>query len=176
MYTIILFTVLGLAGGLIRARYDGTEKISNYTRYSFNGMCAGCSIGMLTAIVLVRLLVPMQNVVSEPITLAAMRNQDGISASFIFGSGSINSVNTYNFLQRTKDGSMVPGSVPANGLVHLIEDPELKNTGSWSTTISKPDKSSPLYPWSFGAEGRAHTVRQEFRVPVGTFVQQFTIK
>jgi hypothetical protein len=74
------------------------------------------------------------------------------------------------------DGSKVPGSVPANGLVHLIEDPKLKNTGTWSTTISEPDKSSPLYPWSIGAEQRTRTVRQEFRVPVGTVVKQFNIK
>ena len=85
-------------------------------------------------------------------------------------------VHQWNFLQRMDDGSMVPGSVPADGLVHLIEDPELKNTGFWSTTIREADQSSPLYPWAIGTGDRTRTVRQEFRVPVGTVVQQFNIQ
>ena len=63
-----------------------------------------------------------------------------------------------------------------DGLVHLIEDPELKNTGFWSTTIREADQSSPLYPWAIGTGDRTRTVRQEFRVPVGTVVQQFNIQ
>jgi hypothetical protein len=176
MYTIILFAILGLASGIKRASSSDEKGTSKYITGSCVGTAAGGVIGLVLALMVVGSAVPMKDVVYGPAKLAAMRSQNGISGSFIFGSGSINSDNTYNFLQHMKDGSMVPGSVPANGLVHLIEDPELKNTGSWSITISEPDKSSPLYPWSIGAELRSKAVRQEFRVPVGTVVQQFNIK
>jgi hypothetical protein len=174
MYTIILLTLLGLARGLTLPSSKGKGPL--YIASSGVGIASALGLCGMAAALMFAQSVPMKDVVYGPAKLVAMRNLDGISGSFIFGSGSINSVNTYNFLQRMQDGSMVPGSVPANGLVHLIEDPELKNTGSWSITISEPDKSSPLYPWSIGAELRSKAVRQEFRVPVGTVVQQFNIK
>ena len=121
-------------------------------------------------------MLPMKDVVYGPRSLMAMRGSDGVSGIFVWGSGSIESGANYNFQLRMEDGSMVPGSVPADGLVHLFEDQELKNTGFWSTTIREADKDSPLYPWALATRDRRQTVRQEFRVPVGTVVQQFNIK
>lgn len=62
-------------------------------------------------------------------------------------------------------------SLPANDIVRFIEDAALQDTGSWSTTVSEVDKTSPLYVWAMDNGSRNRVVRQEFRVPVGTVVQ-----
>lgn len=71
---------------------------------------------------------------------------------------------------------MAPGSVYANEVVRLIEDPELKNVGFWQTTTRKPDPSHWLYNWTIFHSDKNRVVRQEFRVPVGSVIQQFNIR
>lgn len=133
-------------------------------------------MGLIAGLVIGGCFVPKHDVVYGPGTLVAMRSSDGVTGTFIWGSGSISSQTTYNFLQKMDDGSMVPGSVPADRLVHLIEDPDLKNVGYWRTTKREADPASPFYQWSIGAHDGDRVIRQEFRVPVGTVVQQFSIK
>jgi hypothetical protein len=179
MYTIFLLSALGMAGGFKLCFYKNKEGTSDYINPTLGAIACtglGAILGTFIAFWVVEPAVPRKDVVYGPAKLVAIRSQDSLSGSFIFGYGSISSDSRYNFVQRMDDGRMVPGSVPADGRVQLIEDPELKNTGSWSTTISEPDKSSPLYPWSIGAEINSRTVRQEFRVPVGTMVKQFNIE
>jgi len=175
MNSILLCAAIGLVVGLIIASCGKRER-GKYIFAAIIGPIAGAVVGLFAAITFICYMVPMKDVVYGPAKLVAMRSSDGISGTFVWGSGSIGNRTTYNFLQRMEDGSMVPGSVPANGLVHLIEDPELKNTGFWSTTIREADKTAPLYRWALGTRDRTQTVRQEFRVPVGTVVQQFNIK
>lgn len=175
MNSIILGAAIGLVVGLIIASCGKRER-GKYILAAIIGPFCGAIVGLFAALTVVCYMVPMKDVVYGPGKLVAMRSSDGISGTFVWGSGSIGNRTTYNFLQRMDDGSMVPGSVPADGLVHLIEDPELKNTGFWSTTIREADKNSSLYPWAIATGDRTRTVRQEFRVPVGTVVQQFNIK
>ena len=166
MYTIALCVAIGAIIGSFIAGTFG----------AIIGTIAGAVVGAIIAALLISYLVPMKDVVSKPIKLVAMRSSDGISGTFIWGSGAMSNRTTYNFMKLVEDGSMVPGWLPANHLVHLIEDSELKNTGSWSTTTREADKTSSLYRWALAASDRNETVRQEFRVPVGTVVQQFSIK
>ncbi len=175
MNTILLCAALGLVIGIIIASC-GKRETGKYIFGAIIGPIVGAVVGLIVALAVIAFMVPMKDVVYGPGKLVAMRSTDGISGTFIWGSGSIGSRTSYNFLQLVEDGSMVPGSVPADGLVHLIEDAELKNTGFWRTTIREADKTSPLYPWAIGANDRSRTVRQEFRVPVGTVVQQFNIQ
>ncbi len=70
---------------------------------------------------------------------------------------------------------MVPGSVPANGLLLLIEDPTLKNVGYLTITMREADRTAPLYNWAIDTNYLTEIVSQEFRVPVGTVVQSFHI-
>lgn len=60
--------------------------------------------------------------------------------------------------------------------MRLIEDPELKDVGYWRTTIRECDPNSSLYNWGIFLKERERYVRQEFRVPVGTVVQQFKVQ
>ncbi|MFA7339864.1 MAG: hypothetical protein WC028_23980 [Candidatus Obscuribacterales bacterium] len=166
MYTIALFTAIGAIIGSFIAGIFG----------AIVGALIGAVVGLIVACTIISELVPMKNVVSKSIKLVAMRSSDGISGTFIWGSGAMSNRTTYNFMQLVEDGSMVPGWLPANHLVHLIEDAELKNTGSWCTTTREADKTSSLYRWAIGSSDRTETVRQEFRVPVGTVVQQFSVK
>ncbi len=76
-------------------------------------------------------------------------------------------------MQKLSDGSMTPGSVPADSLVRIIEDESLKGTGTWTTTVDEADKKSPLYNWTLFSSDSNKYVRQTFRVPVGTVVQTF---
>lgn len=175
MNSIMLGAAIGLVIGLIIASL-GKRESGKYLLNTILGTIIGAVVGVFAALTVICYMLPMKDVVYGPAKLVAMRSSDGISGTFVWGSGSIGNRTTYNFLQRMEDGSMVPGSVPANGLVHLIEDPELKNTGFWSTTIREADKTSTLYSWALGTSDRTQTVRQEFRVPVGTVVQQFNIK
>jgi len=175
MNSIMFGTAIGLLIGLIIASCGKRER-SKYIFAAIIGPFCGAIVGLVAALTVVCYMVPMKDVVYGQAKLVAMRSSDGISGTFVWGSGSIGNRTTYNFLQRMEDGSMVPGSVPADGLVHLFEDPELTNSGFWSTTIREADKTSPLYPWAIGTSDRTRTVRQEFRVPVGTVVQQFNIK
>jgi hypothetical protein len=175
MNTIMLCAAVGLVFGIIFA----SRGRRSTNKYIFGTICCpvfGAIFGLFLAGAIIGAIVPMKDVVYGQGKLVAMRSTDCISGAFIWGSGNIASQTSYNFLQRLDDGSMVPRSVPADGLVRLIEDPELQNTGFWSTTWREVDMTSPLYSWSLGTRESQRVVRQEFRVPVGTVVQQFSVK
>lgn len=175
MNTIYTIAIVGFLIGLICAK----ASKGNAGTYAFGtilGTAIGGVIGMVAALFIGSVLLPMRDVVYGPAPLVSMRSSDGINGSFIWGTGSVNSQLTYHFLQRKEDGSMSPRSVPATEEVHLIEDAELSNTGFWSTTMREPDKSHWLFNWSLATRDRIRVVRQEFRVPVGTVVQQFNIR
>lgn len=175
MYSIYAFAAVGFFIGLVCAK----ASKGNAGTYAFGtilGIVIGGVIGLVAALFIGGVLLPMRDVVYGPAPLVSMRSSDGINGSFIWGTGSVNSQLTYHFLQRKEDGSMSPRSVPATEEVHLIEDAELSNTGFWTTTMSEPDKTHWLYKWSAATRDRIKVVRQEFRVPSGTVVQQFNVR
>lgn len=175
MYSIYTFAALGLIVGIIGSCI-GTREWGKTFFCTLIGTVIGAVVGLMLGLIVFASLVPKVDVVYGPGTLVAMRSSDGVSGTFVWGSGSFGNSVSYNFLQKMDDGSMSPRSVPADNLVALIEDPELKNIGYWRTTIREADKKSALYKWSIGANDGNRTIRQEFRVPVGTVVQQFSIK
>lgn len=176
MYTIYTCALLGLIGGLIvllrrKKPQDNFDKGCHFVL----GTIIGAVIGLFLALV-GSSWVEKKEVVYGPAELVAMRNTDGISGTFIFGSGGFRNTTNYNFMMKTSDGSMVPGSVTADGYVHITEDPSLKNTGQWTTTYSECDPKSPLWNWTIGKSDMKRLLRQDFRVPVGTVVQQFKVQ
>lgn len=173
MNSIMLCAVIGFAVGLIIASC-GKRESAKYIISTVTGTIVGAVVGLCVASIICY-LVPMKNVIYGPVKLAAVRSFASSSGTFIWGAGSIECA-TYNFLELMEDGSLAPDSVPADRLVRLIEDPELLNIGFLSITMSETDKTSPLYPWAIGTRDRTRIVRKEFRVPVGTVVQQFNIK
>lgn len=174
MNSILLGAALGLLVGVIIASF-GKRHWGKYLFGGIAGPCAGAVVGFICALV-IGSLVPMKDTVLGPGTLVSMRSSDGLSGTFIWGSGSINSTVTYNFMQRMDDGSLAPRSVYADDLVRLIEDPELKDVGYWRTTMRACDEDSALFKWGIFTKERERIVRQEFRVPVGTVIQQFKVQ
>lgn len=166
MYSMILGAVIGAVLGSL-----GFISVGGPV-----GAIVGFFIGAVLATLVFPEILPMKIVVSKPIKLVAMRSSDGVSGTFVWGTGSINNSTVYNFMQLLEDGFMVPSSLPANHLVHLIEDSDLQKTGSWTTSKTVADPNSALYRWAMFTGHRTQIVRQEFRVPVGTVVQQFNIK
>lgn len=176
MYTIITGAVLGIIIGLIvlLRREKPQDKADKVCHLVFGGII-GAVVGVVAALFLSS-AVAKKDFIYGPAELVAMRNADGISGTFIFGSGGFRNTTNYNFMMKTGDGSMVPGSVTADGYVHISEDPSLKNTGQWTTTYNECDPASPLWNWTIGKSDLKSLIRHDFRVPVGTVVQQFKVQ
>jgi hypothetical protein len=173
MYTLILFFFLGLLPCLLIA-FRQKFSLAGWLVFPFFGAIAGLLCGLFVAL-FVRALVPRHDVVYGTATLVSMRSADGISGTFILGTGRINSETIYNFMIKDSDGSVVPDSVPADQRVHIFQDQSLKDTGTWTSTFHEPDTSSVLASWALGLEEERQLTRQEFHVPVGAVVQQFNI-
>lgn len=176
MYSIQLLAALGAIVGLLIALRGEGKKLGTAAFGLGIGTVIGCVVGLLLALAVIAPLTPRVETVYGPAKLVSMRSADGISGTFIWGSGSIGNSVSYNFMTVANDGSMVPNSVSASTLVHITEDANLKNTGTWTTTMLESDRNSPLFKWGIGHRDYTRTLRHDFRVPVGTVVQQFNIK
>ena len=170
MYSIYLFAAIGVVVGLFVAP-RGMAKLG--------GLAVGGVVGFVVGIIaglIVSACTPRHDVVYGPATMVSMRTTDGVSGTFVWGSGSIHGATSYNFMIKQQDGSITPRSVAADSLVAIIEDESLKDAGYWRTTFNEPDKDSALYKWGIGHRDYVRIVRQEFRVPVGTVVQTFKVQ
>ena len=174
MNSILLGLGLGLLiGAVIGLRCE--KKLSALALGGGFGAIIGAVVGVIGGLI-VSAFGPKHEVVYGPATLVAMRTADGVSGSFVWGSGSINSRVTYNFLYRNKDGSLTPGQVIADSSVHIIEDASLQGVGCWSSTYTEADTTKAIANWGLGIHDEDQVIRQEFRVPVGTVVQSFSVK
>lgn len=176
MYTIITCTILGLTlavtlwrkGKLSAARLEPGLAISLIGLLCFE-------VGLAIAILL-SLALPEKEVVTGPQPIVSMKRADGSTGTFIMGSGSIKSGRTLHYMLLSANGSVVPHSVPANQLVHITEDGSLKNSGTVTVTRIEWDRDSFLNNWSIFNDTQDRTVRIDFRVPVGTVVQRFSVR
>jgi len=174
MYTFLALAFIGLVCGAILARRKALKPARVY-HAGFIGLVIGAVIGNISAMV-VGAYMPRHQVIYGPATLVAMHSVDGVSGTFVYGSGSMSSQLSYHFIRRNSDGSLTPGHVPADSMVHIVEDANLKGVGYWTSTFDEADKTSPLAAWALGAREYDVLIRQEFRVPAGTVVQDFVVK
>jgi hypothetical protein len=174
MYSMLALALAGaLIGACVGQRLE--KKAIALLIGGAVGTFLGGFVGMFLALI-VGNWVPMHNVEYGPATLVAVNSSNGMTGTFVWGSGSVNSQTSYNFMKRNDDGSLTPGQIPANDYVRIIEDKDLKDVGYWMSTYREVDTSSALYNWSLAAEDRNKLVKQELRVPAGTVVQGFSIK
>lgn len=178
MYSVIALALIGLGIGLWLTNGDGYGRSIFWSIVaSLVGLVIGGLFGIMLASGIGVSGAKVQKVLG-PATLVSIRSSDGVNGAFIWGSGSIGSETSYNFMLKLDDGSLTPRKVPSDSLVFFIQDPELKDVGYWRTTIELDDLTSPACTnWSWGiCSGFQKTIRQEFRVPAGTIVEQFSVK
>jgi hypothetical protein len=180
MYTALLITAVGAGLGVyagIRSNAPALGKIVLLIAFTFGGAFFGMLTGGLLAIAM-----PYHTVVYRNGELVCMRNTQGVGGTFVVGTfgarvrGELHNTQQYNFLLRVEDGSMVPHALTADGLVHIVEDESLKDVGVWTTTYDEPNTDSVFANWMLYDMSTRSVVRQEFRVPVGTVVQNFEIR
>jgi len=172
MYTIILGgSIVFLVAFFCTRKFEG--NLVTAFCYGGVGVLLGCLFSAIIAQGLGEFL-PYKNVTYGPSTLAAMRSSDGLSGTFVWGSGSIGQTMRYNFYVRNDDGSLTPCSAEANSAVRIIEDPSLHDVGYWTQVRSERDRSGLFAKFTIGS-GESTIVQQTFQVPKGTVVQDFSL-
>lgn len=172
MYTLVISTIVG--GLLALYCYKEDDWVSR-TFFCFLWSFGGFLFGALIAIFICD-LAPKKEVVYGPIPLVSMQTVDGVSGAFILGTGDIQSGAFFRFLVRNKDGSLSPYSVTADTRVRLVEDPQLKEIGYWTSTFLEIDPNSCLYSWAIGNGDHRKLLVHEFRVPTGTIIQKLSVQ
>jgi len=180
MYTVFTFALIGVFIGVgFWHKYGKNDHAKRTVLRLLVGIGVGGGLNALVGLVVAAILtaqLPRRDVIYGPANLVAMRSTDGLSGTFVWGAGSIGGSVRYNFMMVSDDGSMVPGSVSADSLAHITEDKAMVGRGTWTTIKSEPDYSVPLSKWALKGNEYAKIVRHDFRVPVGTVVQQFNVK
>jgi hypothetical protein len=176
MKTLYLLTIIGAAIGLAIGYYVSLSGHWVGPCCWIVGIAIGAGVGcFIGTCVANSILVPTHDVVSRDVKLVSMRSSDGGIGTFVWGS-SDGSYPTYHFFMQNDDGSFTPGQVPANSLVRIIEDKDLDGVGYWRTIARQADLSSPIASWALDPQDCNFVITQEFRVPVGTVVQSFSVK
>jgi hypothetical protein len=178
MYTVITALAVSLIIAVVKRWRNRKQYARFFQEFAFTAVpyaLCGIIIGIVLAGI-ISFFTPLHKVTSAPIKLVAMRSADGMSGTFIWGSGTMGSAHTYNFMMLEADGTFVPGSIAADGLVHIAEDRSLLGEGTWTTTAVKVDETSAIYRWSLLSTDKSFTVRHDFRVPPGTVLQQFSMR
>ncbi len=171
MYTISVLAAIGAVAGLSIGPKGIGGKAFGIGVGTFIGAVVGVFAGLAIAAA-----TPRHHVVYGPATMVSMRTTDGVTGTFVWGTGGIHGETSYNFMIKQQDGSITPRSVTADSLVAIIEEESLQGVGYWRTTFNEPDTDSVLYRWGIGHSDYKRIVRQEFRVPVGTVVQTFKVQ
>jgi hypothetical protein len=176
MYTFYLAFVVSLVIiGLLVRRFRRTSATP-----ICDSLLAACGTFVLLAIVAaitglaVNANLPQKTVVGGPFDLAAIRSADGISGSFIYGTGSISGSVFYNVYVKNADGSMTPYQVAADSTARVVEDSGMHDRGTWMQTTVSYDYSSPWAHWAIGQDYKAY--HNVFKVPAGTVVHGFSVK
>jgi hypothetical protein len=165
MYTIYAGVLIGLIVGICYFNWGRRQEGTRHRVSAFTVLYIGAVGGFVGAVVahtVIAAQVPLTITVSEPVPLFAVQNDSSSANTFLWGSSS------YNFYVLHPDGTYSPGEVWANGLVHISEDPELKDAGYWTTVTEHYDCSSWQADWALDLSYYNKTLEQRFRVPKGS--------
>ncbi len=161
--------VIGIIGAIITFLW---LKEVNYMGSLEHLLLSG--LGGLIFSMLVGLAAPTIEVKEPPVNLVALRSADGLTGTFVLGTGGINRTASYYFMVRHADGSMSPNEVDANNRVFFTEDSSLKDTGIWTRTVSQTDTSG-ICRLAFCSPSGVKVVRNDFRLPPGSVVKRFSV-
>jgi hypothetical protein len=176
MYTLIIFLVLGIVLVLHLLREDGECWIAplRYRPISTLALCAvGGVIGVLMGGVIASCLGSVYQTAESPLPkeeLISMRSSEGLTGSFVFGTGSIQDTSSFKFYVKNANGSFSKKSLAADDKVQIFED-QPEGVGYRQTFVSVCE--NVRYPHWVVCE--QHTIRHELHVPKGSVVQSFTV-
>jgi len=176
MYTIILAIFVGLLFGAKmvgknlrpKKQIEGIEACGLVFTCGIGGVLVGLFLAMA-----VGNFVPRHIVESKSVELVSLTSAEGISGSFLFGSGYIGAGGSYHFLYRNADGTVTPGTVTADSLVRITEVQD--DHAGWRTLTSEPDPASRWKSWALFSKTDTYVTAQEFHVPVGTVAHGFSV-
>lgn len=119
-------------------------------------------------------LAPMKRELVETTPMVSMRSSEAIGGTFLVGYG-VESRLIYTFYVRNAEGGVAPRRVQADDRTVIFEDAKLSNQGIWKRYRVLRDDA-----WEYAAlalPGRfGERFEHEFVVPVGSVVQQFSIR
>lgn len=170
MYSILIFTVVGLIVGL-RNWKPSEDTFDDFFALGIN-TSIGTLVGMCVAIVICAVM-PRHWVETGRWPLASMRTVDGTSEYFVECTGSVHSSTRYRVLRVNPDGSLSPLSVKitANN-TEVNEDAALTNEGSLTVSVYERNRQHWLFNWSMDPGQKKHTEIDnhyyEFAVPKGS--------
>ncbi len=188
MYTMYLTLCIWAAGNLLYllvARWLDSKSRVKRTKSS-NSASAAPALAVISAIIfpIIGMAIawqladglPSKTVVTSIKQLAAMRSSDRLTGSIFLGCGNIQGQPVYNIYVRNQDGSMSPDSVWVDSSTRIIEDKNLHDQGFWKVIQVVKDKSGPRANWAIVEDDGVLSSSYEFDVPVGTVIQNFSLK
>jgi hypothetical protein len=119
---------------------------------------------------------PTKTIVVSTTELAAMSSTNSVSGSFFLGCGHIDDSTVYQIYVRNADGSASPERVWAYRSTRIFEDKSLPNKGYLKEIQVVRDQSSPKANWAIVQNNGIVTSWDEFDVPSGTVVQNFSLQ
>jgi hypothetical protein len=187
MYTI--FTALGIWAVLnllffflarhLDARAGNKECrctiVSNVPGIAILSLFAAYFAGVMTSLS-IGASFPTKTIVASSTELASMSSKDSVSGSFFLGCGHINDSTVYQIYVRNADGSASPDRVWADRSTRIVEDNTLNQKGYLKVIQVVRDQSGPRARWATFDSNRVVATWNEFDVPAGTVVQNFSLQ
>ncbi|MBM3261279.1 hypothetical protein FJY93_02570 [Candidatus Kaiserbacteria bacterium] len=162
-----LFALIGFGLGWYSARHIG-EMMQSLLGGLF-GALVGTLVGLITAGV-VGATFPTHWVESETVPLASLRSTDGLSGSFVLGSGIIGTTSYYFYYEKTPDGGYQPGKVEATNRVTIYEQAG-RNVGELK--VFKLAFVHPSVKW-FGIVPNEYSY--QFFIPEGSLQKKYIVQ
>ncbi len=116
--------------------------------------------------------IPTRVVAGEEAALVALDSKEGFAGTFVWGSGEIGSTAVLEVWVKNADGSVSPYRIPKTNEVHVFQEANLQNTGSWRNFYRVEDRNSALAKWLINFR-EPILERTELHVPRGTVKNDF---
>lgn len=135
------------------------------------------AVGVLVVTIMISMIIgkTIPSVVQKDFTvnLVAMKSGEATRGTFVWGSGNIDGSIYYLVYVKNNDGSMTPHKITADAKVRIVEDDNLKDSGTWTQYSKVADPNALLVKWTFDGP-RASVQSNELHVPRGTVRQSFS--
>ncbi len=174
MYSPLVATALAVIAGVIL--YPRMRHMQQITRVRiWASLAFGAFVGGWALCVAITCCAPVKQELVQSEQLVAMRTADGLSGTFVLGSGSISTQVDYLFYVQNADGSVSPRYLKAEPSVKIFQTSASPDRGEWNTYRLVVDPSWFLAGFTLRSD-RPDSRTHVLIVPPGTVVQQFSAR